>query len=1328
VECKADIGIVTALKVERAAILARLEEYTTEHDDSDPTTYFRGYISVPNSDHRYSVVLVELIDMGNGEAAISTTRMIEHYHPDYIFLVGIAGGVSKEVALGDVVVANFVYYYEPAKLTPGGAENRPQQFFSNRLLYGRSRNAWLWNWPDNIKTLRPGMGKQKSQLPTARYGPIASGEKVIANQQDIDDLCRQCSKLLAVAMEGYGVARAASNHNPPPSFLEVRGISDLADVKKDDKWHSYAADAAAAFVISLIRSGGLPKPVQTSPSIGHQEGIREPLASTPNLSLEVKREAVRQFLQSIEGNSNKISLFHTNEPIILSEQYIPIQVTLDRRYKHTVETAWSYAESEAELKRIYALKGGEEEIKRQQISWKDAKREHSRIVALADPGMGKSTLLRMEVSKTILDSLQVLDSGQPLEEIVIPLFIRLSMLVDEIIATSTEEAILDFIQNEYPNLLKHHENAEVLKFLNAFLKKQLLNNKCLLLLDALDEVSPEKRHQLLKKLNVFAKAYPTCPIVGTSRIVGYGGKLVDGAKNMEIVPFSQLQTEQYIETWFTNAQKHLKDQSVSAEGLIQALRDRPQIGGLAQNPLLLSLICSLYQQDKLTLPARRCQIYEKAVEYMLGEWRQTRQTPATSGNEAKIRLLEALAYHFTCKGQEVFKYGDLFDWIEEYLKSKKAPRDFWDVKTEELIADLSENDGILQKLYPDRDDKQYLFLHRTFQEYFTASYLSRMIKEDSSESVALVKQNLWKYDWHETLSLLAGVLEEPMPLIEAIVAEKDDVFQTQLLLAGRCIAECKQTNALIPLSSKIIEKILTFWRKYPDAEFIRSVVVAIGQNNSHICQRLQESLCDSDEDVRYRAIGALGKIGNDQALVALITALKNDLHEYVRRGAAQALGQIGNPQALEALINALNNDPHAYVRRGAAQALGQIGNPQALEALINALKNDLHEYVRRGAAQALGQIGNPQALEALITALKNDPHAYVRRGAAQALGQIGNEQALDPLINALKNDLHEYVRRGAIQALGQTGNPQAVEDLTNALNNDLNEYVRRGITQALGQIGNPQALEALINALNNDPHAYVRRGAAQALGQIGNEQALDPLITALNKSESDKGVRCMAAAILGRNGNSQAVDVLITALNDSDKNDSWLIVDALRRSSNLQMLRILIGLLSHYYEDVRNATTCYYSGQVGSAQAVDALIAALSDSDRRIRRMAADALGRNGNPQAVDALIAALNDSDKDDRWLEIVTLGRNGNPQSVDALIATLNDFDKDDRWLAIDALGQIDNSEVLAKILQSLEIDIYDSDIFCLTRTLAIRFSKDKKVGCIPVYPELVRKALST
>jgi ATPase subunit of ABC transporter with duplicated ATPase domains len=68
-----------------------------------------------------------------------------------------------------------------------------------------------------------------------------------------------------------------------------------------------------------------------------------------------------------------------------------------------VETIGAYAESEAELKRLYAMKGmGEEEVKRQQVDWQAARKQESRIVVLADPGMGKSTLLRREVGATLV--------------------------------------------------------------------------------------------------------------------------------------------------------------------------------------------------------------------------------------------------------------------------------------------------------------------------------------------------------------------------------------------------------------------------------------------------------------------------------------------------------------------------------------------------------------------------------------------------------------------------------------------------------------------------------------------------------------------------------------------------------------------------------------------------------------------------------------------------------------------------------------------------------------------------------------------------------------
>ena len=158
------------------------------------------------------------------------------------------------------------------------------------------------------------------------------------------------------------------------------------------------------------------------------------------------------------------------------------------------------------------------------------------------------------------------------------------------------------------------------------------------------------------------------------------------------------------------------------------MREKPQIIGLAQNPLLLSLVCSLYQTKGLELPARKAQVYEKAIDYMLRKWSEKRH-PVSEGNiTIKKRLLADLAYHFSCEDKEIFDSKELYD----YRPGK-----------EKLIDELCEEDGIIQTLT--REGKQYLFLHRTFQEYFTAAYLNHAIERNQSDGIALARKLFWEY-------------------------------------------------------------------------------------------------------------------------------------------------------------------------------------------------------------------------------------------------------------------------------------------------------------------------------------------------------------------------------------------------------------------------------------------------------------------------------------------------------------------------------------------------------------------------------------------------------
>lgn len=67
-----------------------------------------------------------------------------------------------------------------------------------------------------------------------------------------------------------------------------------------------------------------------------------------------------------------------------------------------------------------------------------------------------------------------------------------------------------------------------------------------------------------------------------------------------------------------------------------------------------------------------------------------------------------------------------------------------------------------------------------------------------------------------------------------------------------------------------------------------------------------------------------------------------------------ALGKLGNEKAVDALIQSLKNSDW-YVRWGAIEALGNIGDSRALEHLKKAL-DDKDEYVRTAAAEAIDLI------------------------------------------------------------------------------------------------------------------------------------------------------------------------------------------------------------------------------------------------------------------------------------------------------------------------------------------------------------------------------------
>jgi len=909
---------------------------------------------------------------------------------------------------------------------------------------------------------------------------------------------------------------------------------------------------------------------------------------------------------------------------------------------------------------------------------------------------------------------------------------------------------------------------------------------------------------------------------------------------------------------------------VSAAGLIEELKNKPQIQGLAQNPLLLSLICSLYQTQDLILPAKRNEVYKQAVDYMLRDWVENRKLVSVSGGKriAKIRLLEIVAYELSCREEEIFIFQeeDFFNVLERYLRHEEVSTIFRELNSDELMIQLCEEDGIIQKFHEKGD--QYLFLHRTFQEYFTACYLYQRIKKNQEDGIALVKAHFWDHDWHETIILLAGMMSDASLLLEAILQEKDDIFATLLILASNCLAESK--NIQDSLINQIVDKLYKVWQRDFSLEYINKTMVTLGKTFPVMRRRLENALKDSPwyvRDSKFNAAGLLGKIGNPESISALSAALddsekrikksaefalrkvdKEDRHirffksgvrgESFRYWAVKALGEIGNPEALLTIIRALNYsdwlrnnaaiilgkinrkqalalpslisilyDSEEDVRFYGVKALGEIGigNLETIQALINAL-NDSDLNVRGNAVEALGKINNSAVVSALIETIKNSDGDF-RSYAAVALSKITNPDAVPVLIEAVNHSaFHVYIRYFAVEALGNIGNPEAVSALIAVLNdseiNDIyyaaDELVRNKAVEALSKIGTPQAVSGLIEALNH-PYQEVAGKAAEALLNIGTEKAYLGLMTALN--HLDENVREYAVEALGEInniGSTAAMPILIEALNNpyqevrssatmifanfpsglvvlpefrqafiaslndySDETGRDCVETALSLLLNPEEVSALMtalinsdetirnnaieslgGILdkignpetmsglSMALEDSNNLLRCYsailltvYLNGKGNPEALPILIKALNHSDEYVRRMAVSGLGESDNPEVVPALIMMLNDSDYDVRGRAVMALANISHPKAIPALIEALNDVNKYVRFMSADALSKIGNLEVIPTLIEGLN----DSEeIFRLpTIWMVIHLSRIDNYILIPVLIEALNNS---
>ncbi|HEY3347982.1 MAG TPA: HEAT repeat domain-containing protein [Nitrospirota bacterium] len=126
----------------------------------------------------------------------------------------------------------------------------------------------------------------------------------------------------------------------------------------------------------------------------------------------------------------------------------------------------------------------------------------------------------------------------------------------------------------------------------------------------------------------------------------------------------------------------------------------------------------------------------------------------------------------------------------------------------------------------------------------------------------------------------------------------------------------------------------------------------------------------------------------------------------------------------------------------------------------------------------------------------------------------------------------------------------------------------------------------------------------------------------------DAPARYLAANKIGKLGDKSAVDHLLTALRDQDMMVADNIIFALGELGDQKAVHALVRLLRVGSHEKLRKSAAKALGMLGSKDAVDPLIAALSDPDYKVRKSAARSLGKIGDPRAIPALGKAAEDSD----------------------------------------------------------------------------------------------------
>ncbi|MCC7011185.1 MAG: SUMF1/EgtB/PvdO family nonheme iron enzyme [Planctomycetes bacterium] len=378
-----------------------------------------------------------------------------------------------------------------------------------------------------------------------------------------------------------------------------------------------------------------------------------------------------------------------------------------------------------------------------------------RFVLFGDPGAGKSTISRHICFENA-------DPREPSAPIAV--FIPLTRIA------AAQGDPFDFVESQ----LRDKRGAANAQGLAKKLRELAQSPDAIWwFFDGLDEVSGGAAHTRVREM---LAAPPPGRCVVTSRRPGFQS-LGESYLHFALQPLSADAQLELLRRWIPE----------HAERVLAQTQRSASLQGLAKNPLMLTLIAKLSENPAVSAPARRCDLYKRAVELLLQRGFGVNPTPVRDVGTARL-ILPTLSFLLQRTGKNEWTRDELnaFGWgLEKHSSDQVSGEPIFRMMATAFgspplfFDDLGKNSGILAA--QDFDGESVRYLHRSFREFLAANeigswpteritaFLKRLLEEEEEwqrkrrkqPEVASTDDESVTVRWAETFTFVCELIESP---------------------------------------------------------------------------------------------------------------------------------------------------------------------------------------------------------------------------------------------------------------------------------------------------------------------------------------------------------------------------------------------------------------------------------------------------------------------------------------------------------------------------------------------------------------------------------------